>query len=78
MGADGYWSCLIDLIWFVLASMVHPHWAMVAHNSAVPTMPHGGITNSFVFLMIAIVGATMAAWRLVFQKSCVAEKRPLC
>jgi Mn2+/Fe2+ NRAMP family transporter len=67
--------CLMDLTWFVLASMVHPHWATVAHNSIVPTMPAGGITSSLVFLVIAIVGTTIAPWQLFFQQSCVAEKR---
>ena len=66
--------CLMDLTWFVLAFMVHPHWATVAHNSVVPTMPAEGITNSLVFLVIAI-GTTIAPWQLFFQQSCVAEKR---
>jgi Mn2+/Fe2+ NRAMP family transporter len=67
--------CLMDLTWFVLAFMVHPRWATVAHNSIVPTMPAGGITSSLVFLVIAIVGTTIAPWQLFFQQSCVAEKR---
>jgi Mn2+/Fe2+ NRAMP family transporter len=67
--------CLMDLAWFVLAFMMHPHWATVAHNSIVPTMPMGGITSSLVFLVIAIVGTTIAPWQLFFQQSCVAEKR---
>jgi Mn2+/Fe2+ NRAMP family transporter len=67
--------CLMDLAWFVLAFMMHPHWATVAHNSIVPTMPTGGITSSLVFLVIAIVGTTIAPWQLFFQQSCVAEKR---
>src|ERR1700692_1067011 len=28
--------CLMDFNWFVLAFMVHPHWATAAHNSIVP------------------------------------------
>ena len=38
-------------------------------------MPAGGITSSLVFLVIAIVGTTIAPWQLFFQQSCVAEKR---
>src|ERR1700721_2867557 len=67
--------CLIDLMWFVLAFMVHPQWAMVVHNSVAPTMPAGGITSSLVFLIIAIVGTTIAPWQLFFQQSCAAENR---
>ena len=67
--------CLMDLTWFVLAYMVHPDWAKVASNTLAPTMPVGGITSSLVFLVIAIVGTTIAPWQLFFQQSCVAEKR---
>jgi Mn2+/Fe2+ NRAMP family transporter len=67
--------CLMDFTWFILAFMVHPNWATVAHNSVVPTMPAGGITSSLIFLVIAIVGTTIAPWQLFFQQSCVAEKR---
>ena len=38
-------------------------------------MPAGGVTSGLVFLMIAIVGTTIAPWQLFFQQSCVAEKR---
>ncbi len=67
--------CLMDLTWFALAFMVHPSWGSVARSTVVPTMPSGGITSSLIFLVIAIVGTTIAPWQLFFQQSCVAEKR---
>jgi Mn2+/Fe2+ NRAMP family transporter len=67
--------CLMDLTWFALTYVVHPNRAVVAHNKVMPTMPAGGITSSFVFLVIAVVGTTIAPWQLFFQQSCVAEKR---
>src|SRR5580692_9232481 len=67
--------CLMDLTWFALAYVVHPDWATVAHATAIPALPVGGITSSLVFLVIAIVGTTIAPWQLFFQQSCVAEKR---
>lgn len=67
--------CLLDLTWFALAYMVHPNWSSVAHNTMLPTMPPGGIAGSLIFLVIAIVGTTIAPWQLFFQQSCVAEKR---
>ncbi len=67
--------CLMDVTWFALAFVVHPDWAAVAHATAIPAMPSGGITSSLVFLVIAIVGTTIAPWQLFFQQSCVAEKR---
>jgi Mn2+/Fe2+ NRAMP family transporter len=67
--------CLIDLTWFGLAYVVHPDWGTVARNTVVPSLPSGGVTSSLVFLIIAIVGTTIAPWQLFFQQSCVAEKR---
>src|SRR3984885_2522204 len=67
--------CLIDLTWFGLAFVLHPNWAAVVHHTMAPTLPSGGITSSLVFLVIAIVGTTIAPWQLFFQQSCVAEKR---
>ena len=67
--------CLIDALWFALAYAVHPDWAAAGRSTLVPSMPAGGITGSLVFLVIAIVGTTIAPWQLFFQQSCVAEKR---
>jgi Mn2+/Fe2+ NRAMP family transporter len=67
--------CLLDLAWFVLAAVVHPQWSAVAANSVVPHFPPGRISGDLVFLIIAIVGTTIAPWQLFFQQSCVAEKR---
>jgi Mn2+/Fe2+ NRAMP family transporter len=67
--------CLLDLTWFALAYVVHPDWASVARNTVLPSMPLGGATSSLVFLVIAVVGTTIAPWQLFFQQSCVAEKR---
>jgi Mn2+/Fe2+ NRAMP family transporter len=47
----------------------------IIRNSLVPSVPEGGITASYVFLVIAIVGTTIAPWQLFFQQSCVADKR---
>ena len=67
--------CLLDTAWFVLAFKVHPPWAAVAFNTFVPSVPRGGITSDLIFLVVAIVGTTIAPWQLFFQQSCVAEKR---
>ncbi len=67
--------CLLDLTWFVLTALVHPQWTAVAYNTFVPNLPPGRITSGLIFLVIAIVGTTIAPWQLFFQQSCVAEKR---
>jgi Mn2+/Fe2+ NRAMP family transporter len=67
--------CLVDLTWFVLMATVHPNWGTVAYNSFIPNFPPGRVTSDLIFLIIAIVGTTIAPWQLFFQQSCVAEKR---
>ncbi len=67
--------CLLDLTWFVLAATVHPNWLMAIHRTLIPSLPPGKITSDLIFLVIAIVGTTIAPWQLFFQQSCIAEKR---
>jgi Mn2+/Fe2+ NRAMP family transporter len=67
--------CGLNLAWFVLAAMVGPDWHSALTDSVLPVMPPGGLTGSLVFLVIAIVGTTIAPWQLFFQQSCVADKR---
>ena len=40
-----------------------------------PAIPAGGLTPDLMFLVIAIVGTTIAPWQLFFQQSCIADKR---
>lgn len=67
--------CILNVIWFPLAFMTHPPAAQTLHNLVFPTMPHGGITSSLIFMIIGVVGTTIAPWQLFFQQSCVADKR---
>ena len=67
--------CLMDVLWFVLAAHTHAPVGHIVHRTLVPSLPQGGITGDFIFLVIAIVGTTIAPWQLFFQQSCVAEKR---
>jgi Mn2+/Fe2+ NRAMP family transporter len=67
--------CLLDFAWFVIAFRVGPPVAQVVRHSLLPSMPAGGITPELMFLVIAIVGTTIAPWQLFFQQSCIADKR---
>jgi Mn2+/Fe2+ NRAMP family transporter len=67
--------CGLDLTWGVLAYLAGPDGAQVAHDLFVPGLPPGGVTGQLVFLVIAIVGTTIAPWQLFFQQSCVADKK---
>ncbi len=67
--------CLLDLAWFAIAFWVRPPLAQVVRGTLVPGLPPGGITSDLTFLIIAIVGTTVAPWQLFFQQSCIADKR---
>lgn len=67
--------CVFDLAWFFLGWKFGPGGAAVIKSALIPSMPHGGITSNYMFLVIAIVGTTIAPWQLFFQQSCVADKK---
>lgn len=66
---------LLDLFWVVMAVAAHPGAKAVVYNTFVPNTPHLGWTSDLVFLVIAIVGTTIAPWQLFFQQSAVADKK---
>lgn len=67
--------CVLDIIWVVMAVTAHPPVGQVIRSTLVPNVPEGGLTGDLIFLVIAIVGTTIAPWQLFFQQSCVADKR---
>src|SRR5579864_4809023 len=68
--------CLLDTAWLFIAFKLRPEsLGGVFHDTFVAGLPVGGVTTSLVFLMVAIVGTTIAPWQLFFQQSCVADKR---
>jgi Mn2+/Fe2+ NRAMP family transporter len=67
--------CLLDLAWFAIAFRVHPVAGDVLRHTLLPSIPNSGLTASWLFLVIATVGTTIAPWQLFFQQSCVADKR---
>jgi Mn2+/Fe2+ NRAMP family transporter len=67
--------CMLDLAWFYIAFAMKPAVGAAFHNALVPSIPQGGITSDLTFLVIAIVGTTVAPWQLFFQQSCIADKK---
>ena len=67
--------CVMDLAWVAIAIKFRPAFGEILHSTLVPGIPQGGITASLMFLIIAIVGTTIAPWQLFFQQSCIADKR---
>ena len=67
--------CVLDLAWLAYALFLGPSVSTVARACVLPGMPPHGITSDYIFLVIAIVGTTIAPWQLFFQQSCIADKR---
>jgi Mn2+/Fe2+ NRAMP family transporter len=67
--------CLLDLAWFLIAWKMQPAAGEVLRATFIPGIPAGGLTANLVFLVIAVVGTTVAPWQLFFQQSCIADKR---
>jgi Mn2+/Fe2+ NRAMP family transporter len=67
--------CVLDLAWLVLAFVARPAAGEILKSTLVPSIPAGGLTASLVFLVVGIVGTTIAPWQLFFQQSCIADKR---
>lgn len=67
--------CLLDLTWLILAFRLRPGVHELVQHALIPGVPAGGVTASLVFLVIGIVGTTIAPWQLFFQQSCIADKR---
>jgi Mn2+/Fe2+ NRAMP family transporter len=67
--------CAFDIAWLGLGFLAAPSFKTVMTGTFVPSIPAGGITGNLVFLVIAIVGTTIAPWQLFFQQSCVADKK---
>lgn len=67
--------CLLDIAWIIYAIRLGFSFDKIT-PAAISFFPSGqGITSSYIFLVIAVVGTTIAPWQLFFQQSCVADKR---
>ena len=67
--------CLLDLTWFAIAFRVHVSSHELLQHTIIPSLPANGLAAGWLFLVIAIVGTTIAPWQLFFQQSCIADKR---
>jgi Mn2+/Fe2+ NRAMP family transporter len=67
--------CILDLAWLVLAYQARPSAGEILKNTLLPSVPAGGVTGGLVFMIVGIVGTTIAPWQLFFQQSCIADKR---
>lgn len=64
---------LANLVFVPLALMAHPDPAAVARSLVDWSLP-GGATGSFLFLLVANIGTTVAPWMLFYQQGAVVDK----
>jgi Mn2+/Fe2+ NRAMP family transporter len=67
--------CLLDIAWLVIGWHLRVPAGQLLRDTLLPAYPAAGMSASYVFLVIAIIGTTIAPWQLFFQQSCVADKR---
>jgi Mn2+/Fe2+ NRAMP family transporter len=65
-----------NLVFVPLAVLAHPHWHSVAMAFAGQgwAVPGGVLSVTFLVLISANIGTTIAPWQLFFQQSCVVDK----
>ena len=62
---------LVFITYIVAAFLAQPNWAEAAHDTVVPTFVGDA---SFISLVIAMIGTTIAPWMMFFTQSNVVEK----
>lgn len=67
------WIAAGNLVFVPLAFLSHPHWGHVVQALSSWTIP-GGWTATFLFIILANFGTTIAPWMLFFQQSSVVDK----
>jgi Mn2+/Fe2+ NRAMP family transporter len=68
---------VFNLIFVPLALFSHPNWNVIGRTFAGQTgwvVPGGLLSTSFLLLISANIGTTIAPWQLFFQQSCVVDK----
>ena len=65
-----------NLVFVPLALLSHPHWHAAAYAFAGHgwVVPGGFLSVTFLILISANIGTTIAPWQLFFQQSCVVDK----
>ncbi|MDA8390012.1 MAG: divalent metal cation transporter, partial [Gammaproteobacteria bacterium] len=66
---------VLNLVFVPLALFSHPHWGVIgrAFIGGNWAMPGGLLSATFLTLLSANIGTTIAPWQLFFQQSCRSE-----
>jgi Mn2+/Fe2+ NRAMP family transporter len=70
------WVAAFNLVFVPVIVLAHPHWGAVARAFAGSgwILPGGFLSATFLMLLSANIGTTIAPWQLFFQQSCVVDK----
>jgi Mn2+/Fe2+ NRAMP family transporter len=63
-----------NLVFVPVALLAHPDWHAVGHAFGTWKPLPGGLTQSFLIIMLADIGATVTPWMLFFQQSATVDK----
>ncbi|HEV8016319.1 MAG TPA: divalent metal cation transporter [Stellaceae bacterium] len=66
-----------NLVFLPLALLSHPNWAVIGQTFIGASgweVPGGVLSGTFLILVSANFGTTIAPWQLFFQQSCVVDK----
>jgi Mn2+/Fe2+ NRAMP family transporter len=66
-----------NLVFLPLALLSHPDWSAIGQTFTGASgweLPGGVLSASFLILISANIGTTIAPWQLFFQQSCVVDK----
>lgn len=64
-------ACVFYLAYVVSGFMAGPNWEDVGKHMVVPTMK---LTGPYLYMMIGVIGTTIAPWQLFFMQSSIVEK----
>src|SRR5216684_6584023 len=68
--------CVIYASYIFSGFLVHPDWAQVLHQTIAPSLPRGkGEPLGYLFMLVAVIGTTIAPWMQFYQQSAIADKR---
>lgn len=65
--------CVLNVIYIPAAFMVHPSVSDVLRQGLIPNFG-GGFTGDLLFLLMAVIGTTIAPWMVFFHQSAVVDK----
>ncbi|MGC9258437.1 NRAMP family divalent metal transporter [Desulfurella sp.] len=68
------WIAAGNLVFVPLVILAHPDWSKVISSFATWHIPHGSSFSTFIYIILANLGTTIAPWMLFFQQSSVVDK----